>query len=1529
MSDSARKRPLTLTVIRASGIPRYSRWGALTLPRSFMEIKTEDATHRTKKTASRSSDPVWNESFVFIQLLSTTSISFKVYHDGRFGDTLLCETTVDVGEILNHTDEFDLQLKAVKNKDHASKPTLTLRVREDTRSAIVGSAIKSVPSGLSTPAAVKGIGKVEGALEKADGGLTTSERASKKFDAALKKAEALSSEESLKTVFNMLGKFSIVFDGLAGVHPFVGIALKVVRALYQVPKAQLDRDKKVVSLIGSMRDLYSSMREFEDIRKTKGLEDIIEKALQQTIECVFFVQEYVGNGFGDRLVHQTISDTGAKIQQFEDAFHNLKTSISEKSLLHVTLVTSRIWEDVETLYLATELDPVDMDSATRPLCHPGTRSKEIQLITEWVIDPNAGSRILWLPGPAGFGKSTLSTTLAHSFSSLRRLAAFVFFNRETQERSSPAAVVRTLAYQLAQFDQRIGQKIHDAIKASPFIPRSHIRNQFTKLIVEPLSSIEGLGADGPILVIFDAFDECGNVETRNALLSVLAEESKNLPSCIRILLTSRPTPDIERVLSKQSHVKRHDLYVTAENSGDVELFVRYSVTSIVEEQDVPVLAPDWPGERAILELVRRAGGLFIWAQTAVRYIRETHDPAGHLSILLGMEALDDGFHPLTQLYTTALMSAGNWEDRTFPPVFRKIVGAILVVKTPLTPAAIDTILCAPSNQSRQIVSYYGAVLLTEPDGTIHTIHPSFYDTLTDRSHAGEKWFIDTGLHNRDMAFCCIDLLDRDLKENICGLVHSTEPFSATLADATRYACTSWVSHVAAVADDASALGDHVYKFLRQHLLHWLEAMSILRQFRNCIVLHRQLLTWIDTHVPMLTELTELVNDSLRFCQLFAEIIEEHPLSIYQVALPFAPTESLLYKQFYQEGALPKVWGDCLTSWPPMLQTLVGHTGDVISVAYSPDGSRVVSCSSDESVRVWDAATGADVLPPLRGHDGDVRSVTFSPDGLRILSGGDSIRIWDAASGASVLGPLLGHDGPITSLAYSPDGAKIFSGSSDKTIRVWDAKTGEPILGPLRGHDGSVQSVASSPDGLKIASGSSDATVCVWDALAGTTVLGPLKGHEGGVMSVAFSPDGLKIASASDDSTIRVWDATTGVCILDSLRGHESIVASVAFSPDGSRIISGARDSTIRIWDAITGAEVSAPLRGHQSYISSIAPSPDGSRVVSGSHDETLRIWDTTAHTLPSYKSPVEAPLSTAFSLDGSKIVVGHYDGNLSIWDSTTGTNIFGPLHGHQDIVSSVVFTADGSQVISASYDSTIRVWDTATGNSVLGPLEHDQVEALLSLAISPDGSKIATGSLNGDLYIWDATTGTRLFGPLNGRNGGIPIALLAISPDGSQVISVSHGASESHRIGTFCAWDVTSGTAISTFTTVLGPLEPDDPDSELIALELVAYSLDGSKIAFRTYGDRKVNINIWDAKTGAGIPAPEDQVSEILLNSFGRDVARTFLQLPLLQNTFPYYMKTTKIPSFIQGIIASAVHSRSVCLHDGDGKFLIIRFPST
>ena len=135
------------------------------------------------------------------------------------------------------------------------------------------------------------------------------------------------------------------------------------------------------------------------------------------------------------------------------------------------------------------------------------------------------------------------------------------------------------------------------------------------------------------------------------------------------------------------------------------------------------------------------------------------------------------------------------------------------------------------------------------------------------------------------------------------------------------------------------------------------------------------------------------------------------------------------------------------TWPLALQQLKGHDNYVLSVAFSPDGSKIVSGSSDKTIRVWDASTGVEMLPPLRGHDSWVESVAFSPDGSKIVSGSrdNTIRVWDASTGVEMLPPLRGHDDWVESVAFSPDGSKIVSRSHDKTIRIWDASTGVEIV----------------------------------------------------------------------------------------------------------------------------------------------------------------------------------------------------------------------------------------------------------------------------------------------------------------------------------------------------------------------------------------------------------------------------------------------------------------------------------------------------
>ena len=132
----------------------------------------------------------------------------------------------------------------------------------------------------------------------------------------------------------------------------------------------------------------------------------------------------------------------------------------------------------------------------------------------------------------------------------------------------------------------------------------------------------------------------------------------------------------------------------------------------------------------------------------------------------------------------------------------------------------------------------------------------------------------------------------------------------------------------------------------------------------------------------------------------------------------------------------------------------------------PNGRHIISGSSDHTIRIWDAETGAPVGNPLKGHTGWVQSVAYSPDGKRVISGSNdhTIRIRDAETGASVGNPLNGHIDYVQSVAYSPDGQHIISGSDDRTIRIWDAEANPEAGKSHYGNTYPVQSIRHSSDG---------------------------------------------------------------------------------------------------------------------------------------------------------------------------------------------------------------------------------------------------------------------------------------------------------------------------------------------------------------------------------------------------------------------------------------------------------------------------------
>ncbi|KAG8725036.1 hypothetical protein FRC09_009636 [Ceratobasidium sp. 395] len=262
-----------------------------------------------------------------------------------------------------------------------------------------------------------------------------------------------------------------------------------------------------------------------------------------------------------------------------------------------------------------------------------------------------------------------------------------------------------------------------------------------------------------------------------------------------------------------------------------------------------------------------------------------------------------------------------------------------------------------------------------------------------------------------------------------------------------------------------------------------------------------------------------------------------------------------------------------------------HTGQMIgepmksdvsvsSIAYSPNGEYIAcgsnspfpdSASRHYGIHFWDLRTGHVAGSPLGDHAKPITSIAYSPDGAKIISGSEdkTLRLWDVHEYRMVRQPFEGHTDIVTSVAYSPDGEYVVSGSHDLTVQVWEVSTGRAAIEPLIGHTRSVCCVAFSPDGKHVASGSSDSTIRVWDIATGEMMRQLKQEPYGTQNSLAYSPNGAYIVSGSD--FISIWDAQTGQLVGSPLKGHTDLVNSVAYSSNNLYVVSGSRDKNIRIW----------------------------------------------------------------------------------------------------------------------------------------------------------------------------------------------------------------------------------------------------------------------------------------------------------------------------------------------------------------------------
>ena len=567
------------------------------------------------------------------------------------------------------------------------------------------------------------------------------------------------------------------------------------------------------------------------------------------------------------------------------------------------------------------------------------------------------------------------------------------------------------------------------------------------------------------------------------------------------------------------------------------------------------------------------------------------------------------------------------------------------------------------------------------------------------------------------------------------------------------------------------------------------------------------------------------------------------------------------------------------NWPlPALEPLL-HEDEVHYAEFSPDGSRILTASRDNAVRLWDAGTGEAVGRAMQheqravqtaGPDvfqGNFKAVTahFSPDGQRVATASvdGTARVWDGHTGEP-LTPLLAHADWVGFVQFSPDGSLVATASKDGTARLWRAQTGEAVGSPLR-HDKWVNFAEFSPDGTQVLTGSEDGAAQVWDVATGQPV-GKRIRHGGVVKAGRFSPDGQRIATGSEDRTGRIWNAATGESQSPPLH-HENQVVALAFSPDGGRLATASLDSTVRLWDGRTGWPLGRPLE-HGGNARSVEFSPEGERLLSASEDGTARLWN------PRTCQPVAEPIHLGdavwfarFSADGKRVVTASSDRTAQVWDVRPGAalprhleaagqarsarwspdgrwvvaayhspRVFdastGSARGHS--LSSLArafqaeFSPDGKRVVACSLEEDVRVWDWERDECVLhlhhGPVHH-------SACFSHDGQSILTASSDGWAAVWDAPTGRLVQSLSHWASNGVSCA--EFSPDDRHLLTA---CGQTIRI-----WDRRSGQVIRhwqahTQAVTVAHFSPD-------ATRVLTASEDGTTRA-------------WDAASGTPVTPP-------------------------------------------------------------------------
>ncbi|GKZ36734.1 hypothetical protein AbraIFM66950_007931 [Aspergillus brasiliensis] len=1044
------------------------------------------------------------------------------------------------------------------------------------------------------------------------------------------------------------------------------------------------------------------------------------------------------------------------------------------------------------------------DDGNNPECLEGTRTEILREIQTWAEDPDV-SPVFWLRGMAGTGKSTISRTFAAACQQRKSLVPHgsplaphvylgttFFFDRTKPGRNTVEKLFPTISNELASSFPDARDKVCRAISENQFIGTQNLRNQWNKLILEPLLTLEKeLLLPVTLVLLLDALDEAVSEDHKEAgkpahdiggVLRLMATPGKLQHIRLKLFLTSRPEifSHFRHVLSEEISIRNFELPKTSVMSqeanipkDDITIYLEHQIRQVVSQATVDypeslVKSTCWLGqdeERGIVRtLAEKSDGLFIYAATACRFLEGVDCDLDDLQTR--MRELSDvgseGDSPqdnLDRTYSQILKYSVIYNSRKtkaekhdFYQLFERVIGAVVVLAEPLTIATLEDLLdlSEKAPKTRRLLNSLSSVVSCGVSfgSPIQLLHLSFRDFLLGqpkRRCLYDEFCIDSKRAYADLFRSCLKLLSRTLKQDICSLDSPsflTEDIDPSLLNqripaSVRYASQYWSHHLQHAGielyDD-----DCVHQFLKQNFLYWLEVMSLLRMIPTAIHNIIKLESYLADLPPLNPSAMgdpgfKIWYMMKRFILASKNEVEKAPAQVYRSALIFAPENSICKSVFRNLiprsfSKLPKTKKD----WDPLLQEFeYGEYGEHLAI--SSDGKTLAvlygSLMADR-VKLWDLTTGTLLDTIDCGVHTD--SIAFlTGDKYLVCYGGlRSVRIWDIEYGALLRTVLLTDDGDtLASALMNPNCTSSLSS---------------------RGYLAVVY-----PNGTTIG------LICTTQGVLQKIYVPST------VNASAWSSDGFTLAISVIDGSILFWDASESAFMPSLMQPFGfGRVLKLAFSPDGALLTERLLDDSvlIQLWEWEAGTLVWQIVDDSQEWRECrsvdfakdviIAFYPTEKVLATWNQPAGLQRWDYESRKRLMRIPTPENETSVKLSPNGKLFVVAakEADGTpiTELFDTSTGallTRLKSIRH-----CPHFVFTPDGRILISIDSEQILRVWDLSSN---LEPEKlANQQTSIDKLTLSPDHRFVLSKS-TGHIGLWGINAGSPLRVVSRGDTWGI------------------------------------------------------------------------------------------------------------------------------------------------------------------------------